>query len=897
MVYNRLIDLLSSCRCEKGQVYTHTSMGKPLGSFNISDNLRDRFFELYERECFNGYNKFHITEKHDSISPILIDFDFKYDWNSEDDKEEITHFFDVDFLKEVIQIYTDWLKTYMVIDDPKQLQAFVLQRRRFYVLEKENKKFFKDGFHIQYPYLITEPGIQYLLRNHVLDVCKENFGIETLNSWDDIIDESVIERNNWLLYGSTKPGKNRYELCYIFDENIEEVKIDTNNEHAPKSLVRLLSIRGHINDNKVKEEYQQELEEKLELLQSRKQRKKKKEVKETKEELIVREVNASLTEEDRTLIEELVEMLSDARLESHFSRMEVGWTLHSISSDLFYIWDKFNQRRGDAYKKDKYIKRWNDMRYRRDGYTIGSLKFWAKMDSPNAYKMISERSQQLKLDKLIPKPEDYHIAEALHVKYGGSFVCADGAGDKWFYFNDHRWRESSKGLALKSKLSSELFKEYYRVAGLYANKVSMEDDDTQRIALEAIHSSILKTAKSLKSNARKNTVIKESIEFFHDNEFPDNLDKNPYLLCFENGVYDLENMEFRDGKPEDNCSMSTKYNYEEIDIEDETDEKTQDMLEFLEKVLPDPDIRHYTLKQIASGLSGLSNDELFHILTGVGGNGKTKLSNLIRVTLGDYFACIQSTMLTKERPSSNQATADIISLCKKRYVIASEPEQHSKINAGFMKLLSGGDVVKGRGLFERRELEYQPGFKIAMLCNDLPEINSNDGGVWRRLRCIHFGTKFVDNPIRSNEAKIDRRLNEKIPQWKERFMRLLLKYWVIYQKEGLQPPNEINKYTLEYQRRNDMFSSFIDDKLDNQNKNLSIKDKLSLADIFNEFREWFNHAFPNRKCPTRNEVKEGIDKLMEYKITKIGSDYFWTNLSWKEQIKEPTNTNNNTILE
>ena len=34
---------------------------------------------------------------------------------------------------------------------------------------------------------------------------------------DDIYDESVIEKNNWLMYGSCKPGNKPYKLTKIYD--------------------------------------------------------------------------------------------------------------------------------------------------------------------------------------------------------------------------------------------------------------------------------------------------------------------------------------------------------------------------------------------------------------------------------------------------------------------------------------------------------------------------------------------------------------------------------------------------------------------------------------------------------------------------------------------------------
>ena len=59
----------------------------------------------------------------------------------------------------------------------------------------------------------------------------------------------------------------------------------------------------------------------------------------------------------------------------------------------------------------------------------------------------------------------------------------------------------------------------------------------------------------------KNGVIRECADFAYDPNFLKNLDENIYLICFENGVYDLEADHFRDGCPDDYISLCTNYNY------------------------------------------------------------------------------------------------------------------------------------------------------------------------------------------------------------------------------------------------------------------------------------------------------------------------------------------------
>ena len=50
-----------------------------------------------------------------------------------------------------------------------------------------------------------------------------------------------------------------------------------------------------------------------------------------------------------------------------------------------------------------------------------------------------------------------------------------------------------------------------------------------------------------------------------------------------------------------------------------------DMDDFIDKIIPLPEVREYGLTFLAKCLSGENRDEGFYIWTGTGGNGKSKL--------------------------------------------------------------------------------------------------------------------------------------------------------------------------------------------------------------------------------------------------------------------------------
>ena len=68
--------------------HTHTRIGNKDcglygGSYFISDDVLDNFYRIYMDTVFNDGTDDYLTERQakedDSVSPILIDLDFKYD--------------------------------------------------------------------------------------------------------------------------------------------------------------------------------------------------------------------------------------------------------------------------------------------------------------------------------------------------------------------------------------------------------------------------------------------------------------------------------------------------------------------------------------------------------------------------------------------------------------------------------------------------------------------------------------------------------------------------------------------------------------------------------------------------------------------------------------------------
>jgi hypothetical protein len=97
--------------------------------------------------------------------------------------------------------------------------------------------------------------------------------------------------------------------------------------------------------------------------------------------------------------------------------------------------------------------------------------------------------------------------------------------------------------------------------------------------------SLIETHFDLGIGNRQNFILEARMVFF-DQEFEKKLDADQNLLGFTNGVYDLSQHRFRDGRPEDYISLSFGYDYK---VFENCDQILNDPRLFLSQFLPKDD--------------------------------------------------------------------------------------------------------------------------------------------------------------------------------------------------------------------------------------------------------------------------------------------------------------------
>ena len=445
--------------------------------------------------------------------------------------------------------------------------------------------------------------------------------------------------------------------------------------------------------------------------------------------------------------------------------------------------------------------------------------------------------------------EPSQLADIIYYYYTDTFNY--GEDEEWYIYENHKWKNiGKKNNKLRYLLQPKLKELYLQLLKYY------KENDYDKNKLKTLKNVI----KTFGETTQKNNVLTELIDIYLENknpkrDFTKKLDSKNYLIGFNNGVYDLNNFEFREGESNDYITMSVGYDYN-----DTYTHKYNDLIKFLEDIQPNKEEREYMLTYLSIGLIG-NQLELFTILTGCGRNGKSKLIELLKTTFGDYFGSVQSQMFTRSRPDANSPDPGLLSLMKKKIIIASEPEKNSKLNSGFIKFITGRDSTTLRNCHSNDMIDFTANFITLLICNDIPECDDIDNAFSKRLRCLNFPTEFVTDPAKENQKKIDVNININFEYWRSDFMLLLIKYYKKYaEKHELKATNNILKWTNQYQEETDLYLQFVNECTEENND-----DHIHCSTLYESFKNWFKVNNPNTKIPSN---KEFVNNLRKYKEIK-----------------------------
>jgi phage/plasmid-associated DNA primase len=465
--------------------------------------------------------------------------------------------------------------------------------------------------------------------------------------------------------------------------------------------------------------------------------------------------------DDVKLIEKLLNILNSEYYDDYNEWYKIGMILKhkekELNISLFEIFDTFSKK-SKKYDKHAVKKYWNGFNPEKITITIGSLNEYAKKSNSSEYKNIMRDHY----DKNKIEITEKYICETLN-KMAGDYFFFKNKILYSFDIHNKLWFEDEPE-TIKKYINDELYDYLFEL---------LNDCIYNDIYLQS-------QIKQLKNYCLKNKGQEEILRAYKTRYLNNcntiEFDTNPYLIGFTNGIYDLQKNIFRCYEYNDYMTTNTGYAYRKATTEEK--KCAEDIIYQIEN----NDEKRYLLYQVlATGLIGDAYRKFF-IFNGAGGNGKSLLSDIMEATIGKYFVRLNKGILCgkdKKIDSSNEHTAGINILNKKRFGIFSETAKDQTINNSRMKDLTGNKYFAGRRMNHEDEFKIQNHATYIVECNSKPRLSeeATDADIERIVDFL-FESKFVQNKedVNENERyyKADTFLKTKLSYLKFGFLEIFI---------------------------------------------------------------------------------------------------------------------------
>ncbi len=413
-------------------------------------------------------------------------------------------------------------------------------------------------------------------------------------------------------------------------------------------------------------------------------------------------------------------------------------------------------------------------------------------------------------------------------------------GKYWLEWQGHRWAEmyDQQAESAVERVADEYAKAKAREEEAQRNAAAEEDMDESKLHKKNA-SSLGAAIWNLHCTAGVQACLKMSLA----NEAPllvpaDRLDLDPYLLGCPNGLVDLRTGESRPGRPDDYVTRSCCVEWRGIDAPAPRWERM-----VLEVFGERPTVAAYFHKLVGYSFFGRVTEKLFVILLGeAGDSGKTTLMETLFSIGGDYAAPMPVELLLDQgRPESpNAPTPAIMSLKGLRLTWASEPGENRRFSVERIKLMSGNDSLTGRYGYDKKMQTFEPSHTLFLLTNHKLRAAANDTPFWNRVRLLDCPYSFVAHPKKgTNQRQRREGLKEEILREEASgVLAWIVRGYMAYAAEGLEPPEEVTTATAKYRREEDLAAEFIEECLDPHDDG-----EIFANDLYELFKVWFKDNY------------------------------------------------------
>lgn len=298
---------------------------------------------------------------------------------------------------------------------------------------------------------------------------------------------------------------------------------------------------------------------------------------------------------------------------------------------------------------------------------------------------------------------------------------------------------------------------------------------------------------------------------------PSDLDHDPWTFNVRNGTLDLRTGELRPHSPAD---LLTRL----ADVVYDPDASAETWLRFVERILPDEQVRNSLQEWAGVCLTGDVSIQKLAFMYGTGANGKsTLLATLLRL-VGEYGRSAAADLLLAKQ---DRDITELAVLHGARLVVTSEINEGRRLDEAMVKHITGGDRLRARVLY-RDSFEFDPTHKVALAANHRPEIRETGHAIWRRILFYPFEVTIP-------EAEQDAELVQKLHAELSGVLNWALAGLARARANGMRvsEPETMARAVREYRAAEDVLADFVAERCTE-----GATERASAAELHRAYRDW-----------------------------------------------------------
>lgn len=272
-------------------------------------------------------------------------------------------------------------------------------------------------------------------------------------------------------------------------------------------------------------------------------------------------------------------------------------------------------------------------------------------------------------------------------------------------------------------------------------QTAVQDEMTRKVE-EHRAKLALKRRDQLGSTAKKSSIVQALAEMSYRDKDGRICDEqyfdahNNLLLTSNNRVVNLETGEVTDNQIDYRLTHSTAAAYV-------PDADCPEFMDFVRQITKDdPDYYDYLHRVVGYALYNHVPEKHLFLLYGPSDTGKSTFLRVLAHVLGEELTTsLASDILMTSSAGSMDRNAAIIRMGGRRMIYASESKLDQQLDSDFVKRLTGGDPLTGRGLYESPREVYVRG-PVMLATNHAPFVNAHDRALINRMVVLPFDHVF-----------------------------------------------------------------------------------------------------------------------------------------------------------